>query len=66
MKNLKGVFSSNSDEWATPQQIYDELNTEFNFNLDPCCTEKNHKCEKYFTIEDNGLLQNWGGVQSLL
>jgi len=25
-----------SDHWATPQKLYDELNTEFNFDFDPC------------------------------
>lgn len=55
------MFSSNSNEWATPQDFYNELHKEFNFNLDPCATPENAKCEKYFTIEDDGLKQNWGG-----
>lgn len=55
-------FSSKTDQWATPQDLFDELNQEFNFNLDPCADESNHKCEKYFTASDDGLLQNWGGV----
>lgn len=57
----KVIFSSNSDEWSTPVDIYEELNKEFNFTLDPCSTDYNHKCKKYYTAEDNGLLQNWGG-----
>lgn len=59
----KVLFSSNSDEWSTPQNIYSSLDTEFGFNLDPCATNENHKCERYFTKEQNGLLQNWGGTQ---
>ena len=55
------VFSRKSDEWETPQALYNELNKEFNFTLDPCATDNNHKCERYFTIEENGLNQNWGG-----
>lgn len=55
------VFSRKSDEWETPQAFYNELNKEFNFTLDPCATDNNHKCERYFTIEENGLNQNWGG-----
>ena len=57
----KVLFSSNSDEWETPQYLYDLLNAEFGFNLDPCATNENHKCERYFTKERNGLLQKWGG-----
>lgn len=63
MADLKGCFSSKSDEWATPQSYFDEINKEFNFNLDPCATEDNHKCDKYFTLENDGLSQNWGGIE---
>ena len=57
------LFTSNSDEWATPQDVYDMLDKEFNFDLDPCATEENHKCEKYYTTETDGLLQKWGGYR---
>jgi len=57
----KALFTSKSDEWSTPQNLYDELNKEFGFTLDPCASDKNHKCEKYFTIEDNGLCEDWTG-----
>lgn len=59
------LFSSNSDEWETPQDVFDALNEEFDFNLDPCATDENHKCEKYYTKEQDGLSQKWG-VQSVL
>jgi len=61
--NKDALFSSKSDEWSTPQILFDELNAEFNFDLDPCSTNENHKCEKYFTLDDNGLAQNWGGTE---
>lgn len=49
MKNIKPLFSSNSDEWETPKSVFDALDAEFNFTLDPCATEENHKCDLYFT-----------------
>lgn len=55
------MFSSSSDRWATPQDFFDKLNDEFHFTLDPCADETNHKCEKYFAKEQDGLLQDWGG-----
>ena len=58
-----GLFSSNSNEWATPQAFYDALDAEFHFDLDPCATAQNHKCEKFYTIEDDGLTQDWGGAR---
>ena len=59
--NTQGIFSSKSDEWSTPQDLYDELNKEFIFTLDPCATINNHKCDKYYTIDDNGLYKSWRG-----
>ena len=56
----KVLFSSASDSWATPQDLFDKLNEEFKFNLDPCADEQNHKCDTYFTKEVNGLTQDWG------
>lgn len=52
-------FSSNSNEWATPQDFFDALDKEFNFTLDPCATKENAKCVKFYTQEDNGLIQSW-------
>ena len=64
--NTKVMFSSNSDEWATPEDFFDTINQEFHFNLDPCATSENHKCEKFFTMEQNGLNMDWGGVSCVL
>lgn len=55
------LFSSRTEEWATPQNFYDKLNDEFHFNLDPCSNDQNHKCDKYYTKEQDGLKQDWGG-----
>ena len=52
-------YSSNTNEWSTPINTFNELNKEFNFTLDPCSTKENAKCDKFFTIEDDGLLQDW-------
>lgn len=52
-------FSSKSNEWETPKEVFDTLNEEFNFTLDPCCTMKTAKCEKFYTISENGLEQDW-------
>lgn len=53
------MFSSKSDNWETPQWFFDELNSEFNFTLDPCADEFNHKCDKWFSKQDDGLEQSW-------
>lgn len=59
--NTDVMFSSKKMDWATPQDFYDKLNSEFHFTLDPCADESNHKCDRYYTERDNGLEQCWGG-----
>ena len=57
----KTLFSSATCEWSTPQEVFDKLNEEFHFTLDPCCTHENAKCEKHYTKEQDGLTQDWTG-----
>ncbi len=54
-------FSSATDDWATPQSFFDQLDAEFHFTLDPCASAANAKCRKFYTAQDNGLMQDWGG-----
>lgn len=61
MRGQNVLFSSAKEEWATPQDFFDKLDTEFHFTLDPCADDTNHKCDKYFTKEQDGLNQSWGG-----
>ena len=55
------MFSSKTDQWATPQDFFDKLDAEFHFTLDPCADEFNRKCEKFFTKEQDGLAKDWTG-----
>ena len=59
--NTETMFSSKTDLWATPQDFYDKLNSEFHFTLDPCATPLNAKCVKFYTKEQDGLRKDWGG-----
>lgn len=55
----QGLFSSEKQDWCTPQQFFDELDAEFHFVLDAAATHQNSKCKRCFTPEDDGLIQNW-------
>ena len=59
--NTEVMFSSRAMDWATPQAFFDQLDSEFHFTLDPCADKSNHKCDRYFTVADDGLRQPWGG-----
>lgn len=52
-------FSSKTNEWTTPQDLFEKLNNIFHFTLDPCCTRETAKCSRYFTIDDDGLSKSW-------
>lgn len=55
------LYASNTDEWATPANLFQELDEEFHFGIDVCATPENAKCENFFTKKEDGLKQNWGG-----
>jgi len=57
-----GLFTSQTDEWETPQWLFDKLNKEFNFSLDVCANQENAKCSKYFDKTADGLTQEWIGI----
>lgn len=55
-----GRYNGNGREWATPPEVFDPLDREFAFTLDPCCRPESAKAVRYFTEADNGLAQDWG------
>lgn len=57
----KALCMSNSDEWATPQDLFDRLNDEFHFTVDVCATSENAKVSRFFTKDQDGLKQDWTG-----
>ena len=63
MSNFNRVlFSSSADQWETPEYVFEELDREFHFTLDVAADERNKKCEKFFSKEDDGLSQEWSGT----
>lgn len=53
------------DEWSTPQWLFDYYNAEFSFDLDAAASKLNHKCERYFTRDDDALQQTWQGNKAI-
>ena len=52
-------FSSKTNEWFTPDHVFNQLNDRFNFTLDSAATAKNTKCEKFYAEHDDGLSKCW-------
>lgn len=54
------MFSSEREDWATPQSVVDALAADFGpFELDPCATAQSAKAPKFYALEDDGLAQPW-------
>lgn len=58
-KSLAVHFSSKTDNWATPDWLFESLNHEFGFTLDACASPENAKCRRFFSKAENGLTQFW-------
>ena len=58
-----GLFSSRCEDWETPQDLFDKLNDEFQFQIDVCATANNAKCPHFFSPADNGLNKDWRGLR---
>ena len=54
------MFSSDSQEWETPRELFDQLNTEFQFKLDAASTDQNALCTNHYTVESDALEKDWG------
>lgn len=60
--NTEVMFSSKTDLWETPQDLFDRLDAEFGFDLDAFALPQNAKCAAYYTPEQDALSQPWDGV----
>ena len=60
--NTDALFFSKSESWSTPIDLFNKLNDEFGFTLDVCADSENTKCERYYTKDDDALLQSWVGI----
>lgn len=54
--------SSASCEWETPDEFFNALDDQYHFTLDVCATKENAKCDRYFTVDDDGLSKEWQGT----
>ena len=60
--NTELMFSSKTDLWETPQELFDKYDAIYRFETDVCALPENAKCKRFFTPEMDGLKQEWTGV----
>jgi phage N-6-adenine-methyltransferase len=54
--------SGGSTEWETPPELFKRYDDEYHFDIDVAANPRNKKCPRYFTEEENGLIQPWKGT----
>lgn len=53
-------FSCKSDNWATPQALFDRLAAQHGpFDLDVCASPSNAKCTRFLSAEQDALSHDW-------
>lgn len=58
---------SKTDDWATPQALFDKLNAYHHFDLDAAASLTNHKVDKWLGLDHpdperrDGLIVDWDG-----
>lgn len=55
------IKQNRSEEWSTPQELFDHYNHIFNFTVDAAASADNAKCERFYSKQDNGLTKDWTG-----
>lgn len=61
MADISIFTSSKSNEWETPQDLFDRLDATHHFTLDVAATDDNHKLPRYYTAQTDGLSHDWTG-----
>lgn len=55
------LFSSKKQDWETPKSMVRDLSSVFLWDIDVCASRSN-VAVKYFSQENDGLLQQWEGL----
>lgn len=53
----------NRDTWATPDWLFQLMDSTYRFDVDLCADESNSKCEFYFDEKENSLNQDWSRIR---
>ena len=57
------MFSSNRDDWETPQDFFDKLNEQYHFTLDPCSSDTNTNVQSIIQLKTTALNRIGGAKQ---
>lgn len=55
-------LGTSRQDWRTPRDLFDQLDAEFGFTLDAAASANNALCDRFYTAEDDALVQPWEGT----
>jgi len=61
MNDMAVHYSSASVVWETPQDLFNKYDERYQFETDVCALPENAKCARFFSPEQDGLMQEWTG-----
>lgn len=62
MMITKGLFSSNKQDWETPQDLFNEIDEEYPISFD-LAANNNNKHVNFFSPEEDSLKQDWNDLR---
>lgn len=62
-KQLDLYKGKRSDEWQTPNFLWEWLNFIYRFQFDLAASQTNKKVDNYFSKKNNALIHNWSFIQ---
>lgn len=58
---INALVRTGAFERETPQDLFDFLNSIFEFEIDLCATKKNRKVKKYYSLKNDSFKKKWRG-----
>lgn len=59
----RGFVDKGRNDWETPFWLFDRLHEEFSFDIDAAAQPHNAKLPRFWSPEEDGLRQPWGGLR---
>lgn len=55
----QALLTSKNQEWETPKDFFDHINSMYDFTVDACANKENAKLDKFWHKDIDGLKQSW-------
>ena len=53
------AFTSEREDWTTPREFFDRLNSKYFFTLDAAASTSNNLCSNFYSIDNDAMKADW-------